>query len=148
MKRFLLCFCLALAGIGSAFAGDDPVMIVLDVEIHVDGERVSTPSVALEPGGDASIVQGVDLEGGEKDGVLRLGFHAAHGDGEGPEFLLDVDFGLGQPAHLQAEHLKMRWGEPYEFVFQPAVDAPSMRVTVTPSRAKRSEFMLGWRNAE
>lgn len=116
---------------------DDEKLLVLDVEIYVDEERVSTPRVALEPGSDASIQQGL-----EDDLALKIVFHSTHIQERGAGILTDIDFGLRDPGHLQAQHVVMPWNEAHEVVFSTSLDGPSIRLRVTPSQVARSELML------
>lgn len=126
----------------AAFAGDDERVIVLSMQIHSDGELVSEPRVAVKPGTDATIMQGIVAEGFDEELVLNVVFHAIHAQEKGAEVLIDSDFGLGEPKHLGADHVVMSWNEPHEFSFRVAADAPKIDIKVTPSRATRSDFLL------
>ena len=132
----------------AAFAGDDEMMIVLSMQIHVDGDFVSESRVAVAPGTDASVTQGITAEGFDEELMLRVVFHAIHAQKKGAEVLMDSDFGLGEPKHLGADHVVMRWGEPHEFSFRVAADAPTIRIKVTPTRATLGDFLLGRKSKE
>lgn len=141
MKTLLVCVLLLLPF--AVFAADDDTMIVLSMEIHSDGELISEPRVAVAPGTDATVMQGIAAEGFDEELVLNVVFHAIHAQEKGAEVLIDSDFGLGEPKHLGADHVVMNWNEPHEFSFRVAADAPTINIKVTPSRATRSDFLLG-----
>lgn len=122
---------------------DDEPMLVLSMQIFSDGEKVSEPRIAVTPGSDASVMQGV-----EDDLVLKVVFHSVHVGEDGAEMLVDVDFGVNDPEHLMANHVVMPWNEAYEMVFAPALDSPSFRFLITPSRATRGDFLLRNRAAD
>src|SRR5690606_10226379 len=129
----------ALAGVFCLLsfpASADEQLLVLDVAIQLDGEQVSAPRIALAPGTDGSIRQG--LEG---DFVLALGFHAVHLEHDRARLLMDVAAGVGDPTHRKAQYLELPWDEPYELVFSTMLDGPSVRILFTPSKGSRSALM-------
>lgn len=140
MKTLLvLCgLCLVLSPAASA---EDQALIVLSMQLYSDGELVSEPKVALAPGTDASVMQGIEDAGFDEDLVLKLAFHSVHLREKGPELLVDADFGIDEPQHLSADHVVMAWNEPYEFSFRVAPDAPTISVRITPSRSTRGDFL-------
>lgn len=119
----------------AALASDDE-FLSLQVEIHVDGERVSTPRIVLEPGTDGSILQELD------DGLaVKFVFHSTHA-GDSAGVLMDVDAGMRASEHLESRHLAMPWNEPFEFLLSTAPDGHSIRLVITPSLVTRDDVLL------
>ncbi|HEX7048346.1 MAG TPA: hypothetical protein VF275_12315 [Gammaproteobacteria bacterium] len=141
----------AILVMASAFAGDDPNMVVMSMEIHSNGKMLSTPMIAFEAEeteADASVMQSVDVPGTDEDLALELTFHTVHVHERGPEMLMDIDSGLIGSEHVEARHMQLAWNEPYEFAFSVSPDAPAFRVMITPSRATLSEFMRGRQDSD
>lgn len=110
-------------------------MILLDFSIAVDGEVVSEPRLAMKPGSDASLMQG--LEDGEG---LKMSFHSLHASESGVNMLVDIDLLAGADdrsgEHYRSEHREFAWGETSEFVFG-FDNGQDVTVTLTPSRTTR-----------
>lgn len=131
MKRFLILPLLCLMA-GPSLAAEDLVM--LDVEIYRDGDRVSSPRLAMKPGSDGSIQQG--LEDGK---VLFITFHSTHLTDSAVEMLIDTDLGIEHREHIQTAHDAFEWDKRFEQVFSQK-GWGSIRIVVTPSRVDGDEL--------
>lgn len=141
---WILAFALAPA---SAMDADDSEMIVMTMTIYSNGEIISTPQIAFDPGTDASVMQELDAAGLPGNRFLELEFHPVHLHETGPEILLDVDSGLAGDKHVEARLVVMTWNQSQEFLFPAFANTPGMRIVITPSLATRSEYLSGRRNS-
>ncbi|HEX7029887.1 MAG TPA: hypothetical protein VF254_04775 [Gammaproteobacteria bacterium] len=131
-KGLLMIAALVLTPLAS---GADDELILLDVVVHVNGEELSNPRIALEPASDGSVIQGLP---GERK--LKLVFHSTHAGEDGTEVFVDMDFGPEDAlAHVRTHRWMMSWERQAETMFTTG-DGDVVHVRITPGRVTRAEL--------